>query len=83
VYYNNKISVTPITDLELSYKPIKSVKFSIGANNIFNIYPDQKNAGLLQSYRDANDSAAVPIYPTFSPFGFNGGFYYVKLGYTF
>jgi iron complex outermembrane recepter protein len=83
VYYNNKISVTPITDLELSYKPIRSVKFSIGANNIFNIYPDQKNAGLLQSYRDANDNAAVPIYPTFSPFGFNGGFYYVKLGYTF
>ena len=83
VYYRSRISPTPITDLELSFKPIHSVKLSAGANNLFNIYPNKLNPTLLQTYNDAGDNTAVSQYPAFSPFGFNGGYYYVKLGYSF
>ncbi len=82
--FTNRIKVTPITDLELGFKATRKVKFSLGANNLFNVYPDQKNAALLQGYRDGNNNSAVAIYPSsFSPFGYNGGYYYAKLGYTF
>ncbi|MDP3294358.1 MAG: TonB-dependent receptor [Nevskia sp.] len=82
--FTNKIEVTPITDLELGFKATKKVKFSLGANNVFNVYPDQKNAALLQGYREGNNNSAVAIYPSsFAPFGYNGGYYYAKLGYTF
>jgi len=83
VYYTNRIKTTPITNLELAFKPVRNVKFSVGANNLFNIFPDKKNNQLLQSYNDAGDPAAVFVYPTFSPYGFNGGFYYVKASYSF
>lgn len=82
-YYENKIKATPVTDLELTFKPVSSVKFSVGANNLFNTYPDQKNGDLLAAYRADGNNSAVTIYPTFSPFGINGAYYYAKLGYTF
>lgn len=82
--FNNRIKVTPITDLEIGFKATKQVKLSLGANNLFNDYPEQKNAALLQGYRDGNNNSAVGIYPSsFSPFGYNGGYYYAKLAYTF
>lgn len=83
VYYKDEIKPTPITDLELSFKPFASTKLSLGATNLFNQYPDKRNGELMQTYRDAGDNSAVTIYPTFSPFGFNGGYYYGKLSYTF
>ena len=82
-YYENKISVTPITDLELSYTFMDALKFTIGANNLFNEYPEQKNADLLAAYRENLDNSAVGIYPSFSPFGINGGYYYAEVGYKF
>jgi iron complex outermembrane receptor protein len=82
-YYKNEIGVTPITDLELSYQFTDAVKFSLGANNLFNEYPDQKNPALLADYRSHLDNSAVAIYPSFSSFGINGGYYYGKLGFSF
>ncbi|WP_428312354.1 TonB-dependent receptor plug domain-containing protein [Hydrocarboniphaga sp.] len=82
-YYKNQIDVTPITDLELAFKPTPALKLSIGANNLFNVYPDKLNPDLIQTYIDAVDNAAVTKYPSFSPFGFNGGYYYGKVAYTF
>ncbi|MFT4047307.1 MAG: TonB-dependent receptor [Solimonas sp.] len=83
VYYKNRISATPITDLELAFKPVKSVKVSLGANNLFNTYPDKVNSDLMASYVSALDTSAVTQYPTFSPFGFNGAYYYGKVSYSF
>jgi iron complex outermembrane receptor protein len=83
VYYKNEIGVTPITDLELAYRLTESIKLSLGANNLFNEYPDKKNSELLAAYRATNNNAAVAIYPSFSPFGINGGYYYGKLSFSF
>jgi iron complex outermembrane receptor protein len=83
IYYENEIGVTPITDLELAYQLTDAIKLSVGANNLFNEYPDKKNSELLAAYRATNNNAAVAIYPSFSPFGINGGYYYGKIGFNF
>jgi iron complex outermembrane receptor protein len=83
IFYNNEIAVTPITDLELAYQVTDSVRLSAGANNLFNRYPSGKNQDLLAAYRAGNDNSAVAIYPRFSPFGINGGYYYGKLSFNF
>ena len=77
------VGVTPITDLEVAYQVTSSLKLSLGANNLFNTYPDKKNSALLAEYRSHNDNTAVAIYPGFSPFGINGGYYYGKLSFNF
>jgi iron complex outermembrane receptor protein len=61
----------------------KALTLTIGANNLFNKYPDGVNPGLLAAQRAGLDNAAVTIYPSFSPIGINGGYYYARLNYTF
>jgi iron complex outermembrane recepter protein len=56
---------------------------SAGANNLFNRYPNQLNPALTAAYYAYDDNAGVVKYPTFSPFGIDGGFYYVRAGYRF
>jgi iron complex outermembrane receptor protein len=82
IYYETKIAATPITDLELTYS-LQSTKLTLGANNLFNRYPSGVNKDLLQAYRDGVSNSAVTIYPSFSPFGINGGYYYAKLAFSF
>ncbi|MDB5907533.1 MAG: TonB-dependent receptor, partial [Massilia sp.] len=83
VYYETKIKGSFITDLEVSYKVGTAWTFSVGANNLFNKYPDMVNANLLAEQRANLDNGAVSVYPAFSPFGINGGYYYLRAGYKF
>ena len=83
VFYKTEIKPTLLTDLELSYQVNKSLTLSLGANNLFNEYPDQVNAQLLAEQRANLDNTAVTIYPSFSPFGINGGYYYARVGLKF
>jgi iron complex outermembrane receptor protein len=83
-YYETRIGVTPITDLELAYHTDSNMmRFSIGANNLFNRYPNGQNKNLLAEQTAAFSNAAVTIYPSFSPFGINGGYYYARALFTF
>jgi len=41
------------------------------------------NGTILSREIAASDNSAVSQYPLFSPFGINGGFYYVKAAYKF
>jgi len=83
VFYETEIKPTFLTDLELSYQVNKSLTLSLGANNLFNKYPDQINAQLLAEQRANLDNTAVTIYPSFSPYGINGGYYYARVGLKF
>jgi iron complex outermembrane receptor protein len=56
---------------------------SAGAINLFNRYPEKTNSNLLKVYNAADDNSAVQIYPSFSPLGINGGFYYAKATFSF
>ena len=82
-YYETEVKPTAITDLEVSYQFNKAWTLSVGANNLFNQYPDQVNASLLAEQRANLDNGAVSVYPSFSPFGINGGYYYARVGFRF
>jgi len=81
--YKVSIKTALITDLELSYKVLDNVKVAVGANNLFNYYPDRINYNYRFEFLTGNSNGYVTQYPTFSPYGINGGYYYGKLTYTF
>ena len=73
-----------LTDLEVGFKPTESLKFSIGANNLFNHYPTKTRSDVMAAYlANASTSYATQKYPSISPFGINGGYYYARVNVTF
>ncbi|HKR88347.1 MAG TPA: TonB-dependent receptor [Phenylobacterium sp.] len=82
VFFNQKIGVTPIFDTELAYRTTNGIRVAIGANNLFNLHPNRVSDAYLAA-EVASGSSAIDIYPTWSPFGFNGGYYYTRLSYDF
>lgn len=61
-----------VTDLTLGFKLSKSMKLSLGTNNLFNIYPDQQDDWVeAGGYWDAVQM------------GFSGAYYYARLGFNF
>ena len=83
VYFKDNIPVTPLTNLDVGYQIHKYLKLDIGAINLFNRYPPLRNSTILSREFKANDSTAATDYPIFSPFGFDGGFYYAKATLSF
>ena len=82
-YYQTKMGTKAITDLDVSYKITQALTLTVGANNLFNTYPNTLNPALVADWRAKLDNAAVQKYPSFSPFGINGGYYYAKASYAF
>jgi iron complex outermembrane recepter protein len=67
-----------ITDLDLSYRVRGGFTAAVGANNLLGVYPEQN----FRSPSGAdNSNAGIFTYNQVSPFGFNGTFYYVRLGW--
>lgn len=64
-----------LVDAEVEYTFDNGVSLALGAQNLFDTYPENTVDGA---------SAGVGTsYPESSPYGFNGGFYYLKAAYTF
>jgi iron complex outermembrane recepter protein len=82
-YYRNSISTTPIMNLDVGYEVLAGLELSVGANNLLNRYPNHINSQLFAAYNTAVYNSAVAQYPAFTPFGFNGGFYYLRASYSF
>jgi iron complex outermembrane receptor protein len=82
-YFRDQIGVTAITNLDVGFQFTDGLRLSIGAQNLFNKFPNKLNSNILSHENAASDNAAVDQYPIFSPFGINGGFYYVKAAYKF
>ena len=74
-----------VTDAELRVKPREGVEFALGANNLFDVYPDRSPFGV----RPASVGGVYPAnqqyipYSIFSPFGFNGRFVYGRVSVDF
>ena len=62
-----------IVDLELSTSLTADTEIAIGANNLLDTYPARNETGTAGS--------VGLLYPESSPFGFNGGYYYVRVNY--
>ncbi|MDP9013809.1 MAG: TonB-dependent receptor, partial [Pseudomonadota bacterium] len=82
-YFKTTIGVTAITNLDVGYQFTDHLKLSMGAQNLFNRFPNKINSTILSREIAAGDNTAVTQYPIFSPFGINGGFYYAKAVYKF
>ena len=70
-----------ITDLEVRAKPLgedSGVELAVGANNLFDVYPDRLPAGGVFGV----NNFFLP-YSSFSPFGFNGRFVYGRVSFEF
>lgn len=63
-----------IVDLDATYNLTDSLSFTLGADNIFNTYPEKSKIidGLGDNYYAQN-----------SPFGLYGGYYYGRVNYRF
>jgi iron complex outermembrane receptor protein len=74
-----------LTDLDVTYSFNKNITVSIGANNLFDVYPDENIRSKVVGGVAFNGSDNVGIFPYsgISPFGFNGTFYYSKLSLKF
>lgn len=71
-FFSSKI----LTDFSISYTPKPWLTITAGANNIFDEYPDR-----LKNYR--NTGEGIGIYSNgASPFGYNGGYYFVGMGFN-
>jgi len=68
-----------ITDLTLRYRFNDNVAFNLGANNLLNKRPTQLNALAQLNY---SWWAQNPVYNLTSPYGYNGGFYYGRINFT-
>jgi iron complex outermembrane receptor protein len=69
-----------ITDLGASYTFRSRYSFAIGADNVFDVYPDRNlNPGNPTTTNGGISNFGLFPYNGISPFGFNGRFIYTKL----
>lgn len=75
-----------LTDLELRYTFMDRIDLAIGADNVFDVYPDRSPIGARPA---SQGGGFYPVnqyylpYSGFSPFGFNGRFLYGRVGVKF
>ena len=68
------------TDLVVTYNFAKQFAFTLGANNLFNTFPDKLNANSQTIYAITGGGGDGQVYPRpGGPFGMNGGFWYARL----
>ena len=81
--YTGKVTV----DLELTYTADSGIAITVGGNNVLNQYPDENPAYSEDTSATKGDNYNPPDignkYGQFSPFGFDGAFWYAKVGYSF
>lgn len=83
MFYETTIGVTPITNLEVALEAMDGLTLTVGAVNLFDEMPEKRNdAYRAVQFRDG-DNGAVSQYPSFSPFGINGGYFYGRVAYKF
>jgi iron complex outermembrane receptor protein len=65
-----------ITDLEVRYGGKRGLQLALGAQNLFDVYPDRTPGNL-------NGPSGLVGFPFYSPFGFNGRYLYGRVGFNF
>jgi iron complex outermembrane recepter protein len=80
-YPGQKFGSKFVTDLDVSYTFAEYYTVTLGANNLFNVYPDKIKASaanpIFALTGGLNDGQVYPR--SGGPFGINGGFYYARL----
>ena len=81
-----------LTDVAVGYNFTDNLRLTVGANNVFDVYPDKWDAGVTNP-ADPNFgvSPQTNVFPALGfiygwetmPFGMNGGYYYAKMDFKF
>ena len=65
------------TDISFNYSPKTWITITAGINNVFDVYPDPVKNSL-------NKNQGILIYSNqATPYGYNGGYYFVNMSFTF
>ncbi len=71
-------------DLEFGYDMTDAMHLTFGVQNLFDEYPEELTNINWEACGGCNSQdVAGARYPVTSPYGFNGGYYYVRVGYSF
>jgi iron complex outermembrane recepter protein len=81
-YYKQEIGVLATTSLELTYKPMEGLSVGIGADNLFDKYPDKTPAAIRQYNAERYAATGARDYLLGSPIGFFGRRLYAKANYN-
>lgn len=76
------LSAQWLTDVEVRVRPFEALELAVGANNLFDVYPDRVYAGLVGGQNYGLNGYFLP-FSSFSPFGFNGRFVYGRATVSF
>lgn len=66
-----------ITDMSICYTPKSWVSITLGANNVFNVYPDR-----IKNYVNTGEGRNIYALDVWQ-FGYMGGYYYTSMGLNF
>lgn len=72
-----------VTDVSVGYTFLNRMRLTVGADNIFDVYPDENSDPGNGSTYAGNSNFGIFPYNGVSPFGFNGRFYFARLSYGF
>jgi iron complex outermembrane receptor protein len=75
--YDEFFSSKILTDFSISYFFKKGMRVSLGANDVFDVYPDR-----IKNYVNTADGRNIYAMEG-QPFGFNGGYYFMGLNFIF
>jgi iron complex outermembrane receptor protein len=70
-----------ITDLDLGFRVTEEISLSVGANNVFDVYPTRNIVS--SATFNGNDTSGVFPYSSLSPFAYSGAFYYTRVSVRF
>jgi iron complex outermembrane receptor protein len=78
------ITLSPkwVVDLEARFNPTEAVQVAVGANNLFDQYPDRLPFGVVDGFNFGQNQSFLP-YSSQSPFGFSGRFLYGRVSVEF
>ena len=71
-----------VVDLEARFNPAEMVQVAVGANNLFDQYPDRLPFGVVDGFNFGQNQSFLP-YSSQSPFGFSGRFLYGRVSVEF
>ncbi len=71
-----------VVDLEARFTLMERTQLAVGANNLFDQYPDRLPFGVVNGFNFGQNQAFLP-YSSQSPFGFSGRFLYGRVSVEF
>ena len=80
-YYKNEVDTAAITDLDVSYAFTGYLQLTVGASNLFDKKPE--TIRVVGGWPTTGNTALYDNPNPYSPYGTNGGYYYVRVSTRF